>query len=201
VGVCTHVSPAIGPPSGESLSAALPTSERDPAALVDTCVVPGPGQSFDELYRREYRGLVAVAAAITGDLDVAPDLVHDAMVKAFIRWDRVSQLDRPGAWCHHVLVNACRSHLRRRSTERRFFSRQRRVEASVPGPSAEVVAFWEVVRTLPERHRSVVALHFAGDLTSVQIAEVLSIPEGTARSDLAFARRVVMAALQEGPHA
>jgi DNA-directed RNA polymerase specialized sigma24 family protein len=44
----------------------------------------------------------------------------------------------------------------------------------------------------------VVALHFGADLSSVQIAEVLGIPEGTVRSDLATARRVVMAALHGG---
>ena len=82
-----------------------------------------PMWEFDAVYRREYPGLIAVAAALTGDRDGAQDLVQDTMVKAFIRWDRVSHLDRPGAWCHHVLVNACRSRLRRRATEWRYLSR------------------------------------------------------------------------------
>ena len=152
--------------------------------------------TFETVYRREYPGLVAVAAAMTGDRDGAQDLVHDTMVKAFVRWDRVSLLERPGAWCHHVLVNACRSRRRRYATERRFWSRQRRVEPTTPGPSADTIAFWSVVRTLPTRPRAVVALYFGADLTSVQIAEVLHVPEGTVRSDLAGARRVVMRALR-----
>jgi DNA-directed RNA polymerase specialized sigma24 family protein len=57
------------------------------------------------------------------------------------------------------------------------------------------VAFWLAVRTLPARPRAVVALYFAAELTSVQIGEVLRVPEGTVRSDLAVARRVVMAAM------
>jgi RNA polymerase sigma factor (sigma-70 family) len=151
--------------------------------------------AFETVYRREYPGLVAVASAMTGDRDGAQDIVHDTMVKAFVRWDRVSQLERPGAWCHHVLVNLCRSGLRRRATERRFLSRLRRSEPTSPGPSAETIAFWSVVRTLPTRPRSVVALYFGADLTSVQIADVLGVPEGTVRSDLAGARRVVLNAL------
>jgi RNA polymerase sigma-70 factor, ECF subfamily len=151
---------------------------------------------FEDVYRREYPGLVAVAVAMTGDRDDAPDLVHDTMVKAFVRWDRVARLDRPGAWCHHVLVNICRSRLRRRTTEWRYLGRLRRVEPASPEPSPTTVLFWQVVRTLPTRPRSVVALHFAADLSSVQIAEVLGIPEGTVRSDLASARRVVMASLR-----
>jgi RNA polymerase sigma factor (sigma-70 family) len=157
-----------------------------------------PGWEFDAFYRCEYPGLIAVAAALTGDRDGAQDLVQDTMVKAFIRWDRVCHLDRPGAWCHQVLVNACRSRLRRRATEWRYLSRLRRGEPTSPEPSADTVAFWTVVRTLPSRPRAVVALYFGADLSSVQVAEVLGVPEGTVRSDLAVARRLVMNALGGG---
>lgn len=151
---------------------------------------------FETVYRSEYPGLVAVAAAITGDRDSAPDLVQDTMVKAFVRWNRIAAMERPGAWCHHVLVNACRSRLRRRATERRFLAVFSRREPVTAPPSDDVIAFWDLVRTLPERHRTVVALYFAGGMTSVEIAEVLGVPEGTVRSDLSVARRVVMRSLR-----
>ena len=151
--------------------------------------------SFEALYRGEYPGLVAVASALTGDRDGAHDLVQDTMVKAFIRWDRVSRLERPGAWCHHVLINACRSRLRRRMTEWRYLARLRSAEPASSAPSADSIAFWDVVRTLPTRPRSVVALYFCAELTSVEIAKVLGVPEGTVRSDLSTARRAVIRAL------
>ena len=175
---------------------AAPCGLIESVAMVDA----SPVWEFDAVYQREYPGLIAVAAALTGDRDGAQDLVQDTMVKALIRWDRVSHLDRPGAWCHHVLVNACRSRLRRRATEWRYLARLRRGEPTSPEPSADTVAFWTVVRTLPSRPRAVVALYFGADLSSVQIAEVLGVPEGTVRSDLAVARRVVMNAFGEGRH-
>ena len=151
---------------------------------------------FADVYRREYPRLVAVAAALTGDRDGAQDLAQDTLVKALIRWARLSEMESPGAWCHHVLVNACRSTRRRRLTELAYLGRLRRTAPTSPEPSTDTIAFWAIVRTLPSRPRAVVALHFAADLTSVQIAEVLGVPEGTVRSDLAAARRVVMREMQ-----
>ena len=163
----------------------------NPAGMVEVL----PVWVFEDFYRHEYPGLVAVAVALTGDREGAQDLVQDTMVKAFVRWDRLAGLDRPGAWCHHVLVNACRSRLRRRSTERRYLARLRREEPSSAEPSADTIAFWTAVRKLPTRPRTVVALYFGADLTSVEIAKVMDLPEGTVRNDLAVARRYVMGAL------
>jgi RNA polymerase sigma-70 factor (ECF subfamily) len=150
---------------------------------------------FEDLYRIEYPGLVAVATAMTGDKLDGEDLVQDTMVKTFIRWGRVGRLERPGGWCHRVLVNACRSRLRRRRIERKYLERDRHLERSSPGPSPDVLAFWSVVRTLPERPRLAVALFFAGDRSTSEIAAILQCPEGTVCSDLSRARVVLAESL------
>lgn len=150
---------------------------------------------FEDLYRAEYPGLIGVARAMTGDLRDGEDLVQDTMVKAFVEWGRVGRLERPGAWCHRVLINACRSKLRRRRTERHFLERGRRSESATAGPSPDVVAFWAVVRTLPWRPRMVVALYFAGDRSAKEIAAALGCPEGTVYSDLSRARVILAEAL------
>ena len=54
---------------------------------------------FEDFYRREFPGLHAVARAISGDAD-SEDLVQDTMFKAFVQWDRIKRLERPGGWCH-----------------------------------------------------------------------------------------------------
>jgi RNA polymerase sigma factor (sigma-70 family) len=148
--------------------------------------------NFEDLYRHEYPGLVAVATALTGDRRDGEDLVQDTMVKAFVRWRHVSVLARPGGWCHFVLLNACRSWWRRRRTESRYIEGRRADETSDAAPSADVVAFWELVRALPSRPRTAVALHFAGGHTMAEVARILEVPEGTVRSDIARARVVLI---------
>jgi DNA-directed RNA polymerase specialized sigma24 family protein len=72
-----------------------------------------PLLTFEQLYVREYPGLMAVAWVLAGRREDGEDLVHDTMVQALTRWKYVGALERPGGWCHHVLVNRCRSWFRR----------------------------------------------------------------------------------------
>ena len=152
---------------------------------------------FEDVYRREYPGLVAVARALTGDMRDGEDAVQDTMVRAFVRWNDVGQLDRPGAWCHRVLLNLCRSRWKRRVHEARLWSLFHRESQSIDTPSADVLVFWSLVRELPSRPRMSVTLHFAGERTMAEIASILDVPEGTVRSDIARARAVITAALKE----
>jgi len=163
-------------------------STRQPwrATLMTSPLELDADPGFDAVYRREYPALIAVATALAGD--DAEDLVQDVMVRALTRWDKVGRLERPGGWCHRVLVNLCRSRWRRRATEARFFARLRREEHTTAGPTAAGIDFWRAVRSLPERPRSVVALHYAGDLSVADVASILEVPEGTVRSDLSRAR-------------
>ena len=152
--------------------------------------------TFESFYRATFPGLVGVATALMTDSTDAEDLVQDTMVKAFMRWPRVSVLAVPAAWCHRVLTNACRSRWRRRNTEQRYATRLRRRPGVINGPSGEALAFWEAVRTLPQRPRTVVALYFAGEHTTTEIVAILGIPEGTVRSDISRARDIIIEALR-----
>lgn len=153
-----------------------------------TTITVSTEETFESLYRREYPGLVAVATALSGTFEDGEDVVQDTMVKALTRWNTLRRFERPGAWCHRVLVNSCRSRWRRRRTETRYLARLRREEPTAAGPSVEVIAFWSAVRRLPERQRLVVALHYAGDRSVAEVASILDVPEGTVKSDLSRAR-------------
>jgi RNA polymerase sigma-70 factor, ECF subfamily len=166
----------------------LPMTAPDtaPISLVET--------RFEDLYRREYPGLVAVATALSGR--DGEDLVHDAMVRALVHWKRVQRLERPGGWCHRVLVNLCRSRWRRKLTESRYLARLPPEVPATPGPSAEVIAFWSAVRNLPDRPRLAITLYYAGDRTTAEVASILDVPEGTVRSDLSRARAALARELE-----
>ncbi len=172
-----------------------PTGDDHTAPAARGQVVDLTFVDFETFYRLEYPGLLAVATALSGP--DGEDLVHDAMVKALLNWSRVRQLERPGGWCHRVLINRCRSWWRRKRTEATHLARQRRVEPSAPEPSAETIAFWTAVRQLPTRPRLAVTLFYAADRTTAEVASILDVPEGTVRSDLSRARQALARELEQ----
>jgi RNA polymerase sigma-70 factor, ECF subfamily len=153
--------------------------------------------SFEDFYRTEYPGLVAVATALVGSHEAGEDMVQDTMVKSLTRWKSVQRLERPGGWAHRVLLNACTSWWRRRRTEANHLAKMRRVEPTVSGPSPDALAFWGAVRRLPERYQMVMVLYYAGDRSVAEVASILSVPEGTVKSDLTRARAVLAIHLGE----
>jgi RNA polymerase sigma-70 factor (ECF subfamily) len=148
---------------------------------------------FDDFYRAEYRGLVRLATALCGRVEVAEELVQDAMVSVLGRWRRVREYDKPGAFARRVVLNAAASHHRRRRAEHRALAR---VRVDTVAWSPEISEFWHAVRDLPARQAQVVTLYYAEDMAVADIAAVLDIAPGTVRATLDHARRALAARLQ-----
>ncbi len=145
--------------------------------------------SYEDMYRAEYPVLLAIAKAFTGDVEASEDLVQDTMVKAYLRWNWLQSFGRPGAWCNRVLMNACKSWWTRRRLEHRY---ARLLGSNTTFDSdawtAEFIDFWAAVHRLPTRQRMTVTLFYAGGYSCADMADILSVPEGTVRSDLSRSR-------------
>jgi RNA polymerase sigma-70 factor (ECF subfamily) len=144
--------------------------------------------SFEDLYRRELRAIVALGTSLTGNREAGRDLAHEAMLRAYRAWEKVAKLERPGAWIRRVLINLAIDHARRGQRERRALSRLE------PAPPLELrdpasARFWAAVRQLPERQRAAVALHYLEDLAVDEIAEILDVTAGTVKTSLFKARQ------------
>lgn len=144
--------------------------------------------TFERFFRDEYPRLVPMLHALTGDRSRAEDLAQDALAKAQQDWDRVSGLDRPGAWVRRVALNASSNTRRRRAREavamRRLGAAADRVTEAVGGDDE----LWRLVRRLPEQQRWAVALYYVEDRSLVDVARILRCSEGTAKTHLSRAR-------------
>lgn len=151
------------------------------------------GGSFAQFYRREYRAMVALAAAVGGVPAAAEDIAQDALVQAHKAWPKIAGYEKPGAWLRRVTINLATNQRRKRRNEHRAL---RRVEG------AHTVEFhlpddglWAAVAALPPKQRAAVALFYLEDLTIADIADVLDCAPGTAKAHLHQGRTALRAAL------
>jgi RNA polymerase sigma factor (sigma-70 family) len=128
--------------------------------------------AFGDFYRLELDGQVRRALLLLGSNDIANDVVHDAFVAVYRRWDA---LDAPGPYLHMAVLNGCRGVHRQRSRQRRLLSRvvDRDSAVSVDEHLDDLLA------CLPFNQRAAVVLRFYGGLTNEEIARELGSATGS----------------------
>lgn len=152
--------------------------------------------SFDDFYLREFRPMVALAAAVCGSSLLAEDLAQEAMTRIYRRWDRVSAYDKPGAFARRVTINLASSRRKRDAVAERGRSRLG-TQHAVPPPAEPHTEVWDAVRRLPPKQRAAIALHYLEDRPVDEIADILGCASATARVHLHRAR-ATLATLLEG---
>lgn len=167
----------------------------------------GDSDAFGRLVTAHALTARQVAYAVVGNWDEAEDVVQEAALAA---WQAVARFDptRPfRPWFLRIVSNAALDHIRRRKV-RETETLTETVAAG--GASPEVWTDRALIREkvgaalalLPERQRIAVMLFDLEGYSHMEIAQVLSVPEGTVRSYVFHARRALrktLGSLMEEP--
>ena len=127
---------------------------------------------FAAFYARELDGQVRRAFLLLGSNDAANDVVHDAMVAVYGRWNVIEQ---PGPYLNRVVLNACREHARQRNRHERVLHRIG-VEAGEQGVS-DILD--DILRALPFNHRAAIVLRYYAQMSVAEIADALGARPGS----------------------
>ena len=138
--------------------------------------------AIDELYRAHGVGLVRFAVMLTGDRVTAEDVVQEAFIGLYRRWDQIRDQASVLAYLRTAVVNGARSAHRSRRRANLL-----RLPAEPPAWSAEAAALdsedrravHAAVSRLPRRQREVLALKYYLDLAEHEIAAILRVSRGT----------------------
>jgi len=147
----------------------------------------GDHDAFANLVDPAIARLDAAARLILRDRELARDAVQEALIRAWRDVRGLRDLERFDAWLYRLTVNACLDiarRRRRRAMEVTIDSLQLPGQVDLAGELVQHETVNEALGTLDPRHRAVVALHFLLDLPLREVAEVLGIPLGTAKSRL-----------------
>jgi RNA polymerase sigma-70 factor (ECF subfamily) len=148
---------------------------------------------MDAVYRLSF--------AILGDEADARDAAQDAFVTAWRQIGKLREPERFDAWLQRVAVNAARMthRARRRRGVREIPASRVGGVADLPttaGPAdADAATLDLAMQRLPVEQRSILVLHHLEGRSIADLAEILEIPAGTAKSRLHTARQALQVAI------
>jgi RNA polymerase sigma-70 factor (ECF subfamily) len=160
----------------------------------------GDRDAFAGLVHAVSGRLYALAYRILRDPDSAQDAFQDALLSAWRRLPTLRDPDRFEAWVHRILVHACYAESKRQT---RFAANIRVLDVdgrTWPDLGISLHDRDELergFRLLPLEQRAVFVLHHHVGLPLVEIADLLGIPAGTARSRLHYATQALRTALAD----
>ncbi|GIJ35365.1 SigE family RNA polymerase sigma factor [Micromonospora sediminimaris] len=140
-------------------------------------------QTFHEFVVHRSPALSRTAYLLTGDHQLAEDLLQSALARTYRHWRRIRDGD-PEAYVRRVMYHQQVSWWRRRRFTERLEADPAPAQAGHPDPSdaaALRVTLAAALRQLTPRQRAVLVLRFYEDLTEAQVAAVLGCSVGTVK--------------------
>ncbi len=141
--------------------------------------VSDPSQTFHDFVGSRSNALLRTAFLLTGDRELAEDLVQTALLKAARVWSRIEA--SPEAYVRKIMYHENISWWRRRRTAEVSMADvpERGAEAADPDVRLMVLA---ALAQLTVKQRTVLVLRYLEDLSESQTASVLGIGVGTVKS-------------------
>jgi RNA polymerase sigma-70 factor, ECF subfamily len=158
----------------------------------------GDRAAFAELATQHIDRCFALAVRILRDRDRAQDATQQALLGAWRDLPTLREPERFDAWLHRLVVHACYTEAR---GTRRWNARVRLLPTSnAPEPDVahavvDRAGLEDAFAQLTPEQRAVVVLHHHHGYPLTELAGILGIPVGTARSRLFYAVRQLRTAL------
>ncbi len=156
---------------------------------------------FSAIVRQQRDRLWRVAWLITGEADLADDVVAAAMVRAWRGWGSRAVRD-PEAYLRRAVVNEATDRFRARRRDRRWVERRAgdgRGERALDDAAADRTDLARALARLPVGQRAVIVLRYWADLSEAATADALAVSPGTVKSRTS--RALAALAVELGPRA
>jgi RNA polymerase sigma-70 factor, ECF subfamily len=179
--------------------------------------------AIEAVYRMEFPRVVAVLAAFAGgDIGLAEELAHDALVDALRQWPRDGTPENPAAWLNAVGKRKAIDLFRRnRTLADKYAQLSRELEAgattagavddALPASTEQIdddrlrLIFVACHPVVPVPARVALTLRLVGGLTVPEIARAYVVPEATIAQRIVRAKKTIARAgvpfeVPSGPH-
>jgi len=159
----------------------------------------GDFAAFERLYREHVNRIHAICVRMTGDPSRAEDLTQRAFVRA---WQNLDGFRGEGSFFHwlrrlaiNVVLGDRRSRDRREDRELALDEIAERRRPTLPVATGTKMDLENAIADLPVRAREVFVLHDVEGYGHDEIARLLGVTNGTSKSQLHRARKLLREAL------
>lgn len=162
-----------------------------------------PAAGFGERISENQRRVFQIAYSVLGNVADAEDTAQEAFLRAYEKFDSLREAEKFRAWVNRIVFRLA---LNRRRGYRRGLARDTawqnaETRTTVDGErEAEQQVMLERLRKeverLPEKLRCVLQLSLAEEMEAADVGAVLGIPEGTVRSRMHAARKLLLEAMK-----
>ncbi len=172
----------------------VPSQSPTPDQCVNRAKAGDPG-AFEELYRQHVGRVYALCLRMSGDAREAEELTQDAFVRAWEKLESFRGQSAFSSWLHRLTVNVVLGRWRSKGRQRdRIVAigdaeevRRRHVEPR-KGLALDLES---AIRGLPAGARTIFVLHDIEGYRHRDIAELTGLAEGTSKTQLHRARRLL----------
>lgn len=154
----------------------------------------GDKEAFMELINENRLNIYRVAKGILKNEYDIEDAIQNTVIKAFEKINTLKNDDFFRTWIIRILINECNNILRK---NKRLVSFEEAVVEEKYNDKYENMDLTNAIASLNEELRTITVLYYFEDMSTVDIAKLLEIPEGTVRSRLARSREKLREVLKE----
>jgi len=146
--------------------------------------------TFEQFAVARLPSLLRYAVVLTGDRDLAQDIVQEVLARAQVKWRQVSGADAPEAYVRRMVLNEYLSWRRTWAVRNVHTVGERLVDlddahGGVPDHAQDVVDaddLWNRLATLGRKQRAVLVLRYYEQLDDDAIADLVGCSPATVRS-------------------
>jgi RNA polymerase sigma-70 factor (ECF subfamily) len=169
------------------------------SALIARAEAHDPDERFGERVAENQRRVFQIAYSVLGNFADAEDVAQEAFLRAYRKLGSLREAEKFRFWVNRIVfrlaLNRKRSHGRRlaRDTAWQVTETPTMVDGAKETEQHLMVnQLRKEIERLPEKFRSVLQLSLAEEMDAASVAAVLGIPDGTVRSRLHKARKLLL---------
>jgi RNA polymerase sigma-70 factor, ECF subfamily len=161
----------------------------------------GRREMFEALVRRYEEPLYAFIYRMNGNTDDAAEIFQETCLRAFRHAGSFGGKSRFKTWLYSIAMNVCRSRWQRTRRSHQIGHLSDNVPSDGPDPPSDAASqelserIAEAMDELPDEQREVVVFKVYEDMSFPEIAQALSRPVGTVKSQMRYALQRLRATL------